>query len=666
MMDRKEKIKRRTEVTLRHLLKTPIEPLSNFLSHYNTCGIIGIVNKKESAVPYLLEGLTILQNRGYDSAGMCTIDNKKNDLIVSKYASLTTTSDAIVRLKSSSSKHEGHVIGIAHTRWATHGGKTDKNAHPHCDYKNRVALIHNGVIENSSELREKLLKKGIVFKSETDTEVIVQLIGYYLDNGKTLIESIKCTLNELEGTWGLAIISKLMPDTIICCRNGSPLLIGICEGKMFVASESAAFSRHTKNMISLENGEIAIITSDGVKELIGKRKSIEERMEQAQDSEVKLSPSPYPHWTLKEINEQPMSLARALNFGGRIADSSNVKLGGLEQNKEWLLKIKHLIIAACGTSYYSGLYGAKLMRQLKSFETIQVIDAAELDSDDFPTKNAGLLVISQSGETADVLRCLNLAEKKQIPCFSVVNKVGSLIARTTSCGVYVNAGREHAVASTKAFTSQVTILCLIAIWFSQNKNVSELVQLRKHIITSLLKLPTCVGMMLNNLRNLCKKISSHLIKHHTIFILGKGYGEPIAREGSLKIKEITYTHAEAYASGALKHGPFALIENGTPIIILILDDQYYNLNVTALHEVRARGAYTIVITDKPDKVKNVANQIIEIPSNGVLTALLGVLPLQLIAYEMSILKNIGKLFLKTNFLKDPDKPRNLAKSVTVL
>lgn len=683
------------------------------ISFNPTCGIIGYVGKTDSAINYLIEGLGILQNRGYDSAGVATLsktkvnpgstdtDKENATLKITKFASVSTTSDAIDKLaKNAPPIHEGDKIGIAHTRWATHGGKTDLNAHPHVDYLNRIALCHNGVIENCEALVNQFKLKEKL-KTQTDTEIIAQVIGYFLDQNKTIEEAICSTLCRLEGTWGLAILFKDKPDRIFCVRKGSPLLIGVTkDGRTFVASEATAFARHTRSIITLENDELAIITEKGVEDIIDindppsprkdkkegdksdelKEKAYMERVTKSEVDDVVLTPAPYEHWTIKEIMEQPESLSRAMNYGGRIRDDISVKMGGLEMNKQWLLNIKHLVIAACGTSFYSALYGAKLFKLLKCFETVQVFDAAELSIEDFPPNDSGLLVISQSGETLDVVRCLDMAIANNIPIFSIVNRVGSLIARTTACGVYINAGREIAVASTKAFTSQVAVLTLIALFFAQNKYAPQFMfQDRINLVNALQKLPTQCGMTLNSTRKKCARVASYLLQHTTVFVLGKDLGEPIAREGSLKIKEITYTHAEGYASGALKHGPFALIEPGTPIILIILDDKNKNLGITAAHEVKARGAFVVVITDLKktdftqspmestkiqkklpdpsktnDLMKKICDEIIRVPHNHWLSGLNCVFPLQLIAYEMAIQKKIN-----------PDKPKNLAKTVTV-
>jgi glucosamine--fructose-6-phosphate aminotransferase (isomerizing) len=649
------------------------------LAHSSTCGIIAFVSKEEPAFTYLMEGLTILQNRGYDSAGICTLTRTAKDehqLTISKYASLNTTSDALNRLQTSQQQHNKNVLGMAHTRWATHGGKTDKNAHPHADQHNRIAIVHNGVIENATEIKKKLQSPphSVTFRSETDTEVIVQLLSIHVDEltrklpnaqkEEILLDALRLTLKELEGTWGLVIISRELPDRLFAVCNGSPLVVGLSEGRMFVASESSAFSRHTQQMITLENSEIAIVKADDV-QLVKQDPSaqnsdvVSRKSKVIEDEHINLSPDPYPHWTIKEIMEQPQAVARALNFGGRLASDKTVMLGGLDANVGFLSKINHLIIAACGTSLFAARFGAKLMRSLKCFDTVQVIDAAELEQDDFPVHGGGLLVISQSGETADVFRCVQMAEEMNIPRFSIVNKVGSLIARSTMCGVYINAGREHAVASTKAFSCQVTVLSLVALWFAQIRDPTGMVQHRQALVTALHKLPTHMGMLNNNIRDTCKKIAQKLVPHEHMFILGKGLGESIAMEGSLKIKEITYLHAEAYSSGALKHGPFALIEEGTPIVVICLDDKHFSLNIACIHEISARGAYVIVITDAPNRVKpelhDKPGEILTIPHNGVLTGLLAVIPLQTIAYELAVAKGINC-----------DKPRNLAKSVTVL
>ncbi|CAI5705601.1 unnamed protein product [Peronospora effusa] len=647
--------------------------ISLFQDHHsaNSCGIVGVVGKTQNASDFLLEGLTILQNRGYDSAGMSTQpsvkEGEKAPITTTKFASVGTA-DSIHLLREKKTKHEGNTAGIAHTRWATHGAKTDCNSHPHTDMHGRVSLVHNGTFTNYYEVKQELLDEGVVFSSQTDTEVAAQLIGHLMGQGADLLTAVRLALKKLEGTWGLCVMARDDPGKIVIARNGSPLCIGYGSSEMFVASETTAFSRYAKRFISLEDGEVAVIKSD-LAELNPNDDGKEEgflqrfptsRLAVAPDVKVRLLPTPYPHWTLREIMEQPKAVAASLGYGGRVSDD-HVYLGGLEAEKERMLHIKHLLIAACGTSLYASKYGAKLMRSLNAFESVAVEDASECTSDRFSKKDGGLLVVSQSGETKDVHRALKTAKELQleVPTFSVVNTVGSLIARTTKCGVYLNAGRENAVASTKAFVTQVTVMGLIASWFAQYRpdgNRSKMTAL----IQSMHRLPIAIGMALRS-RDQCAKIADSLLSAEHLFVLGRGYGEPIAYEGALKIKEITYLHAEGYPGGALKHGPFALIEGekegkfgATPIILIVLDDEHATFMKTAAESVRARGAHTIIITDNPAMCENIADEVIPIPTNGPMTALLATIPLQLIAYELAVRKGIN-----------PDVPRNLAKAVTV-
>lgn len=610
------------------------------------CGIIGVVGDKR-AVNILIDGLSILESRGYDSAGVATIgtatDAAPSTIITTKFAS-GDAPDAIAKLKERAGDHAENATGIGHTRWATHGGKTDQNAHPHSDSKHRIALVHNGIIENSPLIKAELEAAGTVFASQTDTEVIAQLIGKYLDENESLDVAIKHALARLEGTWGIAVISPLLPNTIIAARNGSPLVVGVGKGTMYIASEPSAFNHHTREFIALQNGEFAIITPDGT--------TLDtSRIELAPEETIELSPAPFLHWTIKEIMEQPDAIIRTLNHGARIPSETDVKLGGLDRNKDVLLGIKHLVIAACGTSYHAGMIGALAMRALKAFDTVQVVDASELTPHHFAPTGAGLLVISQSGETKDTHRAVTMAQDHNVPTFSVINAVGSLIARSTKCGVYLNAGREHAVASTKAFSTQVVALELIATWFSMHRGTE--LERRRRLIDELRRLPTLMKIALTT-RDSCIEIAKTLIDAEHCFVLGKGPGEAIAREGALKIKEITYLHAEGYPGGALKHGPFALIVENTPVIMCIFDDQHGQLMRTAAEEVRARGAKTIVITDNPKLAEGVAAHTIVIPRNGVLTGLIANVPLQILAYELAVLKGLN-----------PDRPRNLAKAVTV-
>lgn len=617
------------------------------------CGIVGVVGS-DDASDYLLEGLTILRNRGYDSAGIATIPRDGTSLDITKYASRLSTSDSIDLLKNGVAAHQGHFTGIGHTRWATHGGKTDQNAHPHTDSKHRIGLVHNGTINNCHELRNELIAKGLKFTSETDTEVIAKLVGLYLDEGMDTRNALKHALSRCEGTWGLAIVNRERPEEIVVACNGSPMVIGLGNGRTYIASETSAFSKYTKNFIAMKDGELGVVTC-------GDSSLDISRVEVAPENDVLLSPHPYPHFTLKECLEQPESIARAMSYGARM-DGSQVILGGLDKHRKELSLIRNMLLTGCGTSKFASEYGAKIMRDLDCFDTTSVLDSAEVRKSDLPKALGALMAVSQSGETKDVHRAVKIALENDVPTLSVVNTVGSLIARTTQLGVYLNAGREHAVASTKAFSSQVTVLALVAIWFRNVKEEREglpELHLKSELVEALQRLPISFGMGMKT-RPRCKEIAKELVDKEHLFVLGKGYAEPIASEGALKIKEISYIHAEGFSGGALKHGPFALIEgkegkNGaTPVIIIILDDDHAGLMRTAAEEVKARGAQVYVITDNPTLANGIDSNPIVIPSNGPLSALIAALPLQLIAYELSILKGIN-----------PDVPRNLAKAVTV-
>ncbi|GMH58239.1 hypothetical protein TL16_g02564, partial [Triparma laevis f. inornata] len=615
---------------------------------------------------FLIEGLTVLKNRGYDSAGVATVgDGDTPGIVVTKYASVGDNADGVELVEQEIPADKQHVTGIAHTRWATHGGKTDLNAHPHLDSSGKIALVHNGTINNANALRTELDALGHKFTSETDSEVIVKLIGHIRDTNPeiTVKEATEKALQRCDGSWGLAVMCDDSPDEIIVACNGSPLVIGISDTATYIASETSAFNRYTKEFISMKDGEIGIVHADG-------RELDLSRAQVAPDQEVILSPAPHPHWTIKETLEQPEAIARSLCYGGRLTEGL-VKLGGLDQELNRLSQIKHMTLSACGTSLNAALYGVKLMKHLKSFDgAIQAIDAAETSTKDFVCtsghpEQAGVIVVSQSGETKDVMRVVNSAMNEGLTTLSVVNAVGSLIARTTKLGVYLNAGRENAVASTKAFSTQVTVLSLLAIWFRQTRDIAEgklhNSDATKTLHDALMRLPMSFGMSLK-LRDQMRSIAKTLVDKHSLFVLGKGFAEPVAYEGALKIKETSYLHAEGYSGGALKHGPFALIENetgkfgATPIILIILDDEHQHHMRTAAEEVKSRGAQVIIITDKSSLAEGLTSteNTVVIPSNGPLTALIATCPLQLLAYELSILKGIN-----------PDCPRNLAKAVTV-
>lgn len=529
-------------------------------------------------------------------------------------------------------------MGIAHTRWATHGSKTDANAHPHTDSSGKIAIVHNGALNNANELRRELTQMGHSFTSQTDSEVIAKLIGYYYDGKCTLKEATEKALARCDGTWGLAVMCVDTPNQLVVASNGSPMVLGVGDGQTYVASEPEAFASRTKNFITMNDGEIAVLHADG-KSLDLSR--VETRPDD-DDEEIKISPEPFPHWSLKEIMEQPEAIGRALAFGGRIG-YDRIHLGGLDDSYQRLRQIKHLLMLGCATSLNAAKYGELIMKYLGSLESVHAMDASEFEEKDLPCpdnlEGTGLLVLSQSGETKDVVNAVNLAMEAGVKTMSVVNSVGSTIARLTKLGVYCNAGRENAVASTKSFTSQVTVLALVSLWFRQIRSPEspEATRLKE----ALMRLPLSFGGALKT-HEQCKRIAQSITGKEHCFVLGKGFGEPVAMEGALKIKEFSYMHAEGYSGGALKHGPFALIEGeegkfgATPVIMLILDDQHAHHMRTAAEEVRARGAQVIIITDKFQLADGLDDDPIVIPTNGPLTALGAVVPLQLLAYEIAV------------------------------
>eukprot|EP01055_Gregarina_sp_Pseudo9_P004959 Gregarina_sp_Pseudo_9__4958@NODE_519_length_2654_cov_23_733461_g490_i0_p1_GENE_NODE_519_length_2654_cov_23_733461_g490_i0NODE_519_length_2654_cov_23_733461_g490_i0_p1_ORF_typecomplete_len650_score193_40SIS/PF01380_22/1_5e23SIS/PF01380_22/1_1e28GATase_6/PF13522_6/2_9e41GATase_6/PF13522_6/3_2e03GATase_7/PF13537_6/1_8e18GATase_4/PF13230_6/7_8e13bactPGI_C/PF10432_9/3_3e02bactPGI_C/PF10432_9/4_6e05SIS_2/PF13580_6/9_7e03SIS_2/PF13580_6/0_9SIS_2/PF13580_6/0_18Hydrolase/PF00702_26/0_4_NODE_519_length_26 len=616
------------------------------------CGIVGYAGHQDAS-KILCNGVDLLQNRGYDSCGISTMSKKK--IFTTKFASRGSTSDSVDLLKQHAPlKHTGHNIGIAHTRWATHGAKTDENAHPHSDWKGRISLVHNGTIDNFDDLKSELVKAGIPFKSETDTEVIANMIGRYLDQGQSFQQAVKSAVSRLRGTWGLLILHRDHPNGFMVARNGSPLILGSSGGEVFVASEPLALAEHTNEYLALNDGDICYVSNTGLDHL---RSGRDARAIPTQNLETE--PTPFKHWTVKEIYEQPQSLGRALNFGGRLnaIGPKSVKLRGLDDNEKNLSKINHLVITGCGTSFYAGMFGQLLMRHIGCFNSVDLVDSSEVDSCTFSRNAAecGILALSQSGETRDVVQALEQADALKIKKMSIVNAVGSLVARMTSCGVYLNAGREVAVASTKAFTSQVAVLGLVAIWFAQKKNVDNDTVVGA-VADAIHRLPVVASQALA-CDSQMRKLATKLLDTKSMFVLGKGFAFPVALEGALKIKEISYIHAEGFGGGQLKHGPFALLDEKakTPVVLIILKDAHQPAMINAAQQVKARGARLIAITDDPSCVKQLTEDVVEIPKNGPLTALGATIPLQLLAYHLATLRGVN-----------PDKPRGLAKTVTVM
>lgn len=604
------------------------------------CGIVGYLGSL-SYKEYILSGLKLLQNRGYDSVGICC--NYNNSLQVIKYAS-ANTHDSLEKLENSiTNLNYTSSCAIGHTRWATHGGKTDINAHPHYDNNERIAVVHNGIIENFQDIKSKLINKGYFFKSQTDTEVISVLIGYYLDNNLTTEQAIKNAVEELRGTWALVVMHRDYPNKLWITRNGSPLLLGMDDEYIMVVSEKIAFSNYIKKYIILDNHDLIEITK---KDTITYTENINRYNIQKikNDTQIELLPSGYSHWMFKEIIEQPDAILRAINNGGRIESNSSVKLGGLESNKDILMKLNHIIILGCGTSYHSGLWSSEIFKNLNIFDTVSVYDGADFNVKDIPKSGeTGVILLSQSGETKDLHRCIQIAKHNNLVTIGIVNVIDSLIARECNCGVYLNAGREVAVASTKSFTNQCIVLSLVAVWFSQCRNTSN--ELRLQIINDLHYLSLQIQNITTNI-NSVMSIVENIKYSKTMFLLGKGKEEAIAKEGALKIKEVAYIHAEGYSSSALKHGPFALIEDKTPIIIFDVDDEHRDKNRNVYEEIKARNAYVVRISD-------IEGELI-IERNKTFGGLLANVYIQLISYYVALEKG-----------NNPDYPRNLAKVVTV-
>jgi len=608
------------------------------------CGIIALISlsKKDNFIT-LLNGLKQLQNRGYDSSGICTLDKSFN---LSKYASINNI-DSVQKLEKEKEKFTNFNIGIAHTRWATHGAKTDINSHPHISYDNKIALVHNGIIENFLDLKIELIDKGIKFKSETDSEVIVNLIAFNYNKTNNFMNAIKKSIKMLSGTWGLAIINKDEPNKLYCVRHGSPILVSQSVDKVLVSSEQSGFNGLVNNYFVLDSNDICEISINNKKINITTEKNYD--IQNALVLNFDLTPSPFAHWTIKEITEQFDSSLRAIGLGGRLLNENKVRLGGLENHTNILKNIDNIIFLGCGTSYFAALCGIHYFKELCHFNLVNIIDGSDFSEKDIPRYGkTALVMLSQSGETKDLHRCIKIGKDNDLFLVGVINVVDSMIARECDCGCYLNAGREVGVASTKSFTSQVIILSMMAVWFSQIHNINN--NKRRNFITDLRKLPYDIKKTID----VCKTKKDLFIKilnKDNLFILGKGKSESIAKEGALKIKEITYIHAEGYSGSALKHGPFALLSKNMPVVLIAPKNEYYSKMNNIYHEVSSRKSPILFITDDIDCKYD--NNIV-IPKNNVFSDLLSVIPLQLAAYFLSLERGLN-----------PDRPRNLAKCVTV-
>lgn len=612
------------------------------------CGISAIISTTKTARKIAVNSIHELQNRGYDSAGIGYVDNGRFE--VHKYAS-SVNINAIQQLKRNVKFEEPCYITIAHTRWATHGPQTDYNSHPHLSSDGTVMIVHNGIIENFLSLKNELMDSGYTFTSDTDSEVIANLIAREYKQWSCPFKAIDCVNSRMTGTWGIVVMFNNRPHDIFCSRHGSPILVSNSEEMVIIASEQSAFMSMMDNYIVLSNGDVcrASIDAETSKLYVVTRKNYD-----LQKCVVKKTDSlgSFAHWTLKEIHEQKSIIQGSTNFGGRIKND-RVRLGGLDAKSQNLKEVENLILLGCGTSYYAGLTSINYFRRLCNFNTIQIFDGGEFDVQDVPSKGeTAILFLSQSGETKDLHRCIELINKSKLSMITigVVNVVDSLIAREVDCGCYIHAGKERAVASTKSFTAQVITLSLIALWFAQLHGIK--VQLsQRHFRDLRMISPQIIGVIDACEKNLASFVHESY-EFSSLFILGKGSMESVAKEGSLKIKEIAYIHAEGFSGSALKHGPFALLGEGVPVILLINDDEYKDKMMNAYEQIKSRKANILVLTDLDEVAMNTGG--ILYPRNENYSCILCVVILQYFAYLLSCKKEI-----------DPDFPKNLAKVVTV-
>ncbi len=606
------------------------------------CGIVGYIGKR-NAQEVLLQGLQRLEYRGYDSAGMAVsigIGKVKHTRAVGK----------VVELEKKLTKSDAS-IGIAHTRWATHGKPAVKNAHPH--KAGSIYLVHNGIIENYQELKDRLIKKGCKFHSDTDSEVLAHLINLEYAKSSNLRGAVRRALTHVRGAYALAAMSASEPEVLVAARMSSPLVIGVGEGEYILASDAAAIVPYTKRVVYLEDGEIAEIRANSlnVTTLKDKKRHKKECELEWDVDEAKLTG--YPHFMLKEIYEQPTSIKEAVRGRMNVKEGS-VTLGGLASAAEELRDIDRIIITSCGTSYHAGLVGEYLLEELAGVAT-EVEYASEFRYRNSPIgKGTVVLVISQSGETADTLAAIREAKKKGALTLGIVNAVGSTISRETTAGVYNHAGPEVSVASTKAFTSQVSILVLLAVFLGRQRSLK--VARASALLSALEGVPKLIEQFLKKENDNIKKLAKRYAKYDNMLYIGRKYQFPIALEGALKIKEIAYIHAEGYAAGEMKHGPIALIDKDMPTIVLAPRDSVYEKTLAAIEETRARGGKVFAITtkDAKDVIKQADDCIIIPKTEEVLMPLLSTVAVQLLAYYAAVARG-----------HDVDKPRNLAKSVTV-
>jgi len=604
------------------------------------CGIVGYIGDRE-AQGILASGLRRLEYRGYDSAGVVTI-NKDGDATLLRSIGKVAELDALIQKNV-----KEDTVGIGHTRWATHGVPAERNAHPH--KAGDIYLVHNGIIENYKELKAEL--KDHTFESDTDTEVLAALINSLYDEKTELIDAVGQALKLVAGTYGIAVVSTRQPDEVVVARAGSPLIIGVGEGEVVIASDASALVGHTNQAIYLNDGELAMCTVDGVELRDLSAQPISAKVETIEVDMQAIQKQGYEHFLLKEINEQPTSLRSTLN-GRLVMSEKRVKLGGLNMSIEELRAVEHVTIVGCGTAYYAGLLASYYLEKLVDGLTVDVVVASEFRYRSFHLpKNTVALIVSQSGETADTLACLREIKQRGVRTLGIINAVGSTIAREVDGGIYVHAGPEISVASTKAFTSQVSAMIMFGLEVAQAKGVG--IETTAKYVEELAQLPEAIEYVLQHHQKEAQDVAKKYATYDHALYLGRDTAYPVALEGSLKLKEISYVHSDGYPTGELKHGTIALVDDRFFEVFLVLDDWLYDKSVSGLQEVNARGGHILAITDGDKEID--AETVVRIKTGlDVLVPLVINVFQQLFAYYMAVEKG-----------NDVDQPRNLAKSVTV-
>jgi glucosamine--fructose-6-phosphate aminotransferase (isomerizing) len=606
------------------------------------CGIVGYIGSRQ-ALPLLINGLKRLEYRGYDSAGIALVQEK--ELWFRKREGKIRDLE-----KELQNKQIPSTVGIAHTRWATHGIPSEINAHPHFDCQGKIAVVHNGILENYGQLKAQLEAKGHTFISETDTEVLAHLIEMFYNGDMAL--ALRKALSLVEGTFGILVLTSDEPETIYAARRGSPLVIGVGDGETFLASDGSALVEHTRQVIYLSDDEMVVVGRDGYLVTTLEDEEVIKAVEELPFDLTHIQKDGYPHFMLKEIFEQSQTTLDAMR-GRLLLDEGNSKLGGLEGFWERIRNSSRLIITACGTSWHAGLIGEYLIESLAQIP-VEVEYASEFRyRDPVISKNDTVLAISQSGETLDTLAAIREAKRKGALALGLCNVVGSTIARETDAGVYLHAGLEIGVASTKAFTSQVVTLALIALALGRMGPMSAVEG--KELAEELKLIPDKIARILDQKKNI-RRLAKKMAEHQNALYLGRGFNYPVALEGALKMKEISYIHAEGYPAAEMKHGPIALIDDAMPVVFIAVKDPVYDKVLSNIEEVKARGGYIVaVVTECDDQVCDKADEVIMVPpAPQCLTPVLTVVPLQLLAYYTAVIRGC-----------DVDQPRNLAKSVTV-